>query len=508
LIAERRIGVLLCDCRGQIGSLMDLRAVSDAALSDPRVAFSEVVDSACDLEDKITGTINNVGVDRLIIAGCQNGMVQHAYRSIAERCGLNPYAIQVVNIRDQCGLVHSPQDALEKALLLMAMAIESAHHLRLPVIVRDESFSRAIMVIGNGRGAMTCASEIARGGFPVHLALLAGWDTDDSEVCRLEAQPLITVHRESRLLRLDGYLGRFKARLSSSGSPEWVDCGALILAHDPERAKGDSAKRVCLEEFEGYLIGEAPQNFLFLLDKGASRSSAVRAMEIAAEIKERNHKSTVTVVSPEILAHGRDELRFKYAQELGVIFVRAEGANESHGAYLIFDDVLQEDLLIRPDIVVSSSPLLTENTNEILEALGLPRVEGTLSIPPCTKPSGSSRRGVFICHPGLLLPEEEEGEMKAAANQAITLLSNPLERGGVVAVVDPERCSACLTCMRSCPYHAPYTDEEGKAAIDIPLCLGCGLCVGLCPSQAIDLFCNTSSQLNSLSEMAAKGGRH
>ena len=50
--------------------------------------------------------------------------------------------------------------------------------------------------------------------------------------------------------------------------------------------------------------------------------------------------------------------------------------------------------------------------------------------------------------------------------------------GGVVAVVDGERCAACLTCVRVCPYDVPVINIKGEAEIDLAKCHGCGSCVG------------------------------
>ena len=67
--------------------------------------------------------------------------------------------------------------------------------------------------------------------------------------------------------------------------------------------------------------------------------------------------------------------------------------------------------------------------------------------------------------------------------------------GGVVAVVDGERCAACLTCVRVCPYDVPVINEQGEAVIDLAKCKGCGSCVAECPARAIDLMHFRDTQL-------------
>jgi heterodisulfide reductase subunit A len=57
----------------------------------------------------------------------------------------------------------------------------------------------------------------------------------------------------------------------------------------------------------------------------------------------------------------------------------------------------------------------------------------------------------------------------------------------VVSVVDPEKCAAFLTCVRSCPFDVPIINEDGVAYIEPAACQGCGICAGACPRKAIKL---------------------
>jgi heterodisulfide reductase subunit A-like polyferredoxin len=85
---------------------------------------------------------------------------------------------------------------------------------------------------------------------------------------------------------------------------------------------------------------------------------------------------------------------------------------------------------------------------------------------------------------------------KACAARALTLLTRPvLQLGGVVAVVDAERCTGCLTCARTCPFGIPAVRPDvagvgglgGSAWIDPARCQGCGTCTAECPARAIQL---------------------
>jgi heterodisulfide reductase subunit A len=92
--------------------------------------------------------------------------------------------------------------------------------------------------------------------------------------------------------------------------------------------------------------------------------------------------------------------------------------------------------------------------------------------------------------------EESVAQAQAAAARAMTILAKPhLMVGGVVAEVESGRCAACLTCVRTCPYHIPRVDEHSHAVIDPALCHGCGTCAAECPGKAITLAHFTDDQL-------------
>ncbi|MBC7324698.1 MAG: 4Fe-4S binding protein, partial [Moorella sp. (in: Bacteria)] len=83
--------------------------------------------------------------------------------------------------------------------------------------------------------------------------------------------------------------------------------------------------------------------------------------------------------------------------------------------------------------------------------------------------------------------EENIAQAKAATSRAGTVLArDSLESHGVYAVVQQDKCAACLTCVRLCPYNAPRV-ENYAAVIEPVLCQGCGTCAGECPNKAITL---------------------
>jgi heterodisulfide reductase subunit A-like polyferredoxin len=114
--------------------------------------------------------------------------------------------------------------------------------------------------------------------------------------------------------------------------------------------------------------------------------------------------------------------------------------------------------------------------------------------------------GIFLAgtahYPKLL--DETIAQAGAAAARAAGILSkDTLEVGGVVAVVDSAKCTACLTCVRICPFGAASINPDlvgvggilGAAEITAAACRGCGLCPAECPAKAIQLQHFTDEQV-------------
>jgi heterodisulfide reductase subunit A-like polyferredoxin len=122
------------------------------------------------------------------------------------------------------------------------------------------------------------------------------------------------------------------------------------------------------------------------------------------------------------------------------------------------------------------------------------------------RPVDFSTDGVFMAgmaHYPKLLDETMIQAQAAAARAARVLSQQTLTAGGRVAVVDQEKCTGCLTCIRICPFGVPVMqasasgvgDIMGAAHIEPAICQGCGTCAAECPARAIQLTHYTDAQL-------------
>jgi heterodisulfide reductase subunit A len=195
--------------------------------------------------------------------------------------------------------------------------------------------------------------------------------------------------------------------------------------------------------------------------------------------------------------YGFNEIHYQRARETGVVFIRFEPETKPRVttdgglSVMVVDDVLRRPIQLRPNLLVLSAAVRPHPGAESLSRmLKVPLdadgffLEAHIKLRPLDFPS----EGIFLAglaHAPKLMAESIR-QAKGAAARAATVLSKPyLNRSGIVSVVDPSQCAACLTCVRLCPYEVPRINEDGVAYIEPASCQGCGLCASACPRKAI-----------------------
>jgi heterodisulfide reductase subunit A-like polyferredoxin len=217
----------------------------------------------------------------------------------------------------------------------------------------------------------------------------------------------------------------------------------------------------------------------------------------------------------DIRTYGFQEPLYTRAREAGVLFVRySEGTKPEINAngelrITVHDEVLGQRLTLNPDLLVLSAAVVpSEGSRDLAELLKFSCtlegffLEAHVKLQPVDFPA----EGIFLAgaahYPKLL--DESIAQAGAAASRAAAILSQDhLEVGGVIAVVDPSKCTACLTCIRICPFGAAIINPElvgvgdivGAAEITAAACRGCGLCPAECPAKAIQLQHFTDDQV-------------
>ena len=108
-----RIGVFVCHCGTNIAATVDVEAVAEAARVMPNVAFATTYMYCCSDTglQSILNVIKEHNLDRVVIASCSPRMHEQTFRKmLAEKTDINPYMLEIANIREQCSWVHKSKE--------------------------------------------------------------------------------------------------------------------------------------------------------------------------------------------------------------------------------------------------------------------------------------------------------------------------------------------------------------------------------------------------------------
>jgi heterodisulfide reductase subunit A len=171
-VLEPRIGVFICHCGMNIAGSVDCAEVAEYAAALPGVAFSTANLYTCSDpgQEEIKKAITDNGLDRIVIASCTPRLHEPTFRKTMIEAGLNPYLMEMANIREQCSWVHlhDKKGATEKAKDLVAMGVARARRLE-PQTETVVPVKKAALVVGGGIAGIQAALDLAENGFPVYL---------------------------------------------------------------------------------------------------------------------------------------------------------------------------------------------------------------------------------------------------------------------------------------------------------------------------------------------------
>ena len=167
----QRIGVFVCWCGSNIAATVDVKAVAEALGKEPGVVYFEDYQYMCSEEgqNKIKDAIRNYKLTGAVICSCSPRMHEATFRKTAVAAGLNPYMVEIANIREQCSWIHKDmQSATEKAIILGRAAIAKVH-LNAPLTAGESPVVKRALVIGGGIAGIQTALDIADAGFEVDI---------------------------------------------------------------------------------------------------------------------------------------------------------------------------------------------------------------------------------------------------------------------------------------------------------------------------------------------------
>ena len=230
----QKIGVFVCWCGSNIAATVDVEAVSQTLSKEPGVVFSTNYQYMCSQtgQDLIQEKVRELGLTGVVVCSCSPRMHENTFRKTCEKAGLNPYMVEIANIREQCSWIHKDKaEATKKAIILGRAAIAKVM-LNAPLQAGTSPVKKRALVIGGGIAGIQTALDIADAGFEVDIVekkpTIGGkmtqidktFPTLDCAACILTPKMVdcaqnekIHIYAYSEVAAVKGFVGNFKVTI-------------------------------------------------------------------------------------------------------------------------------------------------------------------------------------------------------------------------------------------------------------------------------------------------------
>jgi heterodisulfide reductase subunit A len=543
---EPRIGVFVCHCGKNIGGYVDVPAVREyaAGLANVVYAADNLYTCSSDTQTLIRDRVVEHNLNRVIVASCSPRTHEPLFQQTIRQAGLNPHLFTMANIRDQCSWIHMHErkEATAKAKDLVRMAVTKARFSE-PLTSLYLPVTQKALVVGGGIAGLSGALALADQGFEVFLVekspelggnarrigRTAGGEDVQAYLGKLieraRRHRKIRIFTGAELAEVTGYVGNFTSTVSrrENGSPAAkieLKHGAVIIATGAAESRpteylyGEDERVMTLLEAEEALEGgrlAVPDNVVMIQCVGSrepqhlycSRVCCAAAVKNAIRIKEARPEANVFLLYRDIRTYGFQERHYSRARELGIVFARytlesKPRVSRRDGALLVsvFDPLLQAELEIPAGLLVLASRIDANPDNEGLSRLfKVPLNQDRFFLEAHVKlrPVDFATEGVYLAgmahNPKGL--SESISQAQAAAARAATIISKDTYLAeATIAAVNDELCDGCGICVGVCEYNALEIEEkpDGKKIVRLneAACKGCGACVAACPSGAME----------------------
>ncbi len=247
----QRIGVFVCWCGSNIAATVDVQAVAEAMKREPGVVYAANYQYMCSEggQKLISDAIHEYNLTGVVICSCSPRMHEATFRKTAQRAGLNPYMVEIANIREHCSWIHKDKaEATEKAIILARAAVAKVQ-LNAPLTPGESPVTKRALVIGGGIAGIQTALDIADAGFEVDIVektptiggrmaqLDKTFPTLDCAACILTPKMVDAAQNEkidlltySEVESVSGFVGNFTVKIRKKAryvdSTKCTGCGA------------------------------------------------------------------------------------------------------------------------------------------------------------------------------------------------------------------------------------------------------------------------------------------
>ena len=247
----QRIGVFVCWCGSNIAATVDVQAVAEAMKREPGVVYAANYQYMCSEggQKLISDAIHEHHLTGIVVCSCSPRMHEATFRKTAQRAGLNPYMVEIANIREHCSWIHKDKaEATEKAIILARTAVAKVQ-LNAPLTPGESPVTKRALVIGGGIAGIQTALDIADAGFEVDIVektptiggrmaqLDKTFPTLDCAACILTPKMVDAAQNEkidlltySEVESVSGFVGNFTVKIRKKAryvdSTKCTGCGA------------------------------------------------------------------------------------------------------------------------------------------------------------------------------------------------------------------------------------------------------------------------------------------
>jgi heterodisulfide reductase subunit A len=546
-----RIGVILCNCFGEIGKVIDLESLKKRLETDPAVESVTIMDSLCLPGDaaKAQVPIRERGIGTVLVGACSPyGKMEFVKLGLAKE-GTNVRTVRTVDLREGCAWIHGkdPEGATRKAAnqLDMELALLQNRKDSKDVAVR---LQQEALVIGAGPSGLSAACGLARLGFRTHLVdrgsapggilnmITKTYPIDEPGPERIRSlveetgkNPLIRFYGKTKVAAVKGYAGDFKIKLSGPEGNTDLRVGAVVLATGarilfPQGIFGYGKVKNIITQMEmerRFAAGAVScKTAVFIQCVGARNAERPYCSTIccplslknAMRIMDENPGTKAYVLHRDIMTPGSVlEAYYRKALQKGVQFIRFDadrppevrGEGQVSGVE-VYDTINGMTRSIEADLLVLSTPFIPDpEATALARLLHIPVDKyGFYAEVYPIHPLETRNDGIFIggtarwpVSSDQAIAQGEAAAMKAASflgKKTISALTMSRVPGGKLghAVADAQACTGCGNCVAVCPYEACRLQRTSMRSVSRVIkvrCKACGNCVSVCPNGAMQM---------------------
>ena len=266
----RRIGVFVCHCGTNIAATVDVAGIVEAMKQEPGVVYAADYPYMCSEagQSMVINAVKEHNLSGVVVSSCSPRMHEVTFRKAAHKAGLNPYMVEIANIREHCSWIHKDKEAAtQKALILTRAAIAKAQ-LNHPLFPDESPVTKRALVIGGGIAGIQTALDIADAGFEVDIVestpsiggkmaqLDKTFPTLDCAACILTPKMVdvsthenITLHTYSEIEKVEGFVGNFtvtiRKKARSVDMAKCTGCGACSEKCPAKKSPSEFDQGLC-----------------------------------------------------------------------------------------------------------------------------------------------------------------------------------------------------------------------------------------------------------------------